>query len=137
MGIASVVMEVEWQGTRVWSRGRFGVCRVAHALVRSGYQVSALLRPASNRKNLDGLDLEIAATTAILWPSRGPWQACVFCSMSPPTTAFGRANRKKFCTTTRRGTRVLMQTALAQGVERIVYTSSVATICMFGRRTAR
>jgi dihydroflavonol-4-reductase len=35
------------------------------------------------------------------------------------------------------GTRVLMQTALAQGVERIVYTSSVATIaCSAGGRLA-
>jgi dihydroflavonol-4-reductase len=33
---------------------------VAHALVRSGYRVRALLRQASSRKNLGGLDLEIA-----------------------------------------------------------------------------
>ena len=77
---------------------------VAHALVRSGYRVRALLRQASSRKNLGGLDLEIAEGDM-----RDPlvvaraMQACVFCSMLPPTTAFGRANRKKFCTTTKKG----------------------------------
>ena len=32
---------------------------VAHALIRSGYRVRALLRPTSKRTNLAGLDLEI------------------------------------------------------------------------------
>ncbi|HET6375465.1 MAG TPA: NAD-dependent epimerase/dehydratase family protein, partial [Methylocella sp.] len=33
---------------------------VAHALVRSGYSVRALVRPSSKRTNLAGLDTEIA-----------------------------------------------------------------------------
>jgi dihydroflavonol-4-reductase len=103
---------------------------VARALLREpGQQVRVLARPQSNRRNLDGLDVEIvegaledAASLAVavtgcryLFHVAADYRLWV-----PDVAAMFRANID--------GTRDLMLAALAAGVERIVYTSSVATL---------
>jgi dihydroflavonol-4-reductase len=102
---------------------------VARALIRSGYRVRALLRPTSKRTNLAGLDVEIA---------EGDMrdEASVTRAMAGARYLFHVAadyrlwarNPQQILWNNREGTRLLMQTALKLGVERIVYTSSVATI---------
>jgi len=102
---------------------------VARALLAGGYQVRALLRKTSQRVNLAGLDIEVV---------EGDMRdaAAVTCAMQGARYLFHVAadyrlwarRPEEILTNNREGTRLLMQKALAAGVERIVYTSSVATI---------
>lgn len=102
---------------------------VAAALDARGARVRALVRPNSNRANLDGLGLEWF--TGDLGDSRSLRAALAGCDVLfhvaadyrlwvPEPRDMYRANVE--------GTRVLMEAALAAGVGRVVYTSSVATL---------
>jgi dihydroflavonol-4-reductase len=102
---------------------------VARALLREGHPVRVLARPTSDRRNLAGLPLEIAvgsmedaaslahavAGCRYLFHVAADYRLWV-----PDPAAMYRANVE--------GTRALMQAALDAGVERVVYTSSVATL---------
>jgi dihydroflavonol-4-reductase len=103
---------------------------VARALLREpGHQVRVLARPDGDRRNLAGLDVTIAegsledpaslaravAGCRYLFHVAADYRLWV-----PDPAAMFRANVD--------GTRALMEAALAAGVERIVYTSSVATL---------
>jgi dihydroflavonol-4-reductase len=102
---------------------------VARQLIEHGWRVRVLLRPASDRRNVDGLPVEIAA--GALEDAASLRAALAGCShlfhvaadyrlwVRDPAAMF-RANVE--------GTRILMESALAAGLERIVYTSSVATL---------
>jgi dihydroflavonol-4-reductase len=102
---------------------------VARALVRAGQPVRVLARPSSDRRNLAGLAVEIAV--GALEDAASLARAAAGCRYLfhvaadyrlwvPDPAAMYRANVE--------GTRALMEAALAAGVERIVYTSSVATL---------
>jgi dihydroflavonol-4-reductase len=103
---------------------------VARALLREpGQRVRVLARPRSNRRNLDWLDVEIAegaledaaSLAAAVAGCRYLFHvAADYRLWVPDAAAMFRANVD--------GTRDLMLAALAAGVERIVYTSSVATL---------
>ena len=102
---------------------------VARALIRSGYRVRALLRPTSKRTNLAGLDVEIvegdmrdAASVA------RAMAGARFLFHVAADYRLWASNPQEIMSNNREGTRLLMQTALKAGVERIVYTSSAATI---------
>src|SRR5215471_6753069 len=102
---------------------------VARALIAAGRRVCALCRPNSNRRNISGLDLEIAegsledgdsltravASCGALYHVAADYRLWV-----RDPQAMYRANVD--------GTRALMTAALAAGVERVVYTSSVAVL---------
>jgi len=102
---------------------------VARALLATKRRVRVLTRPASDRRNLAGLDIEIAlgsledraslasavANCGTLYHVAADYRLWV----RDPAQMF-RANVE--------GTRSLMEAAQAAGVERIVYTSSVATL---------
>jgi dihydroflavonol-4-reductase len=102
---------------------------VARALICSGYRVRALLRSTSRRCNLAGLDVEIA---------EGDMRDAVSVARAMTGVRYlfhvaadyrlWASNPQQILWNNREGTRLLMQTALKLGVERIVYTSSVATI---------
>ena len=118
-------------GDRVLVTGASGFVgsAVARALIRSGYRVRALLRPTSKRTNLAGLEVEIvegdmrdAASVA-----RAMAGARFLFHVAADYRLWVR-NPQEILWNNREGTRLLMQTALAAGVARIVYTSSVATI---------
>ena len=102
---------------------------VARALIGSGYAVRALLRRTSNRANLMGLDVEIAEgdmrdAAAVALAMAG---VRFLFHVAADYRLWARRPDEIF-SANREGTRVLMQAALAAGVERVVYTSSVATI---------
>src|SRR5436305_6720933 len=102
---------------------------VTRILLRAGHRVRVLARPESDRRNLAGLAVEVvqgsledatslAAAVAgcrYLFHVAADYRLWV-----PDPEPMFRANVG--------GTRELMQAALAAGVERIVYTSSVATL---------
>jgi dihydroflavonol-4-reductase len=102
---------------------------VARALLAAGLPVRVLARPNGNRRNLAGLDVEIAEGSLEDAASLG--RAVAGCRYLfhvaadyrlwvPDPAAMFRANVD--------GTRALMSAALDAGVERVVYTSSVATL---------
>lgn len=102
---------------------------VARLLLADGFAVRALVRPSSNRANLSGLDLDVVdgdlRDGAMLRQAmRGVRHvfhvAADYRLWAPDPAEIIRANVE--------GTRAIMAAALANGVERIVYTSSVATL---------
>jgi dihydroflavonol-4-reductase len=102
---------------------------VARALLDAGHKVRVLVRPTSDRRNLADLSVEIAvgamedaaslvravAGCRYLFHVAADYRLWV-----PDPAAMFRANVA--------GTRDLLTTAHAAGVERVVYTSSVATL---------
>jgi dihydroflavonol-4-reductase len=104
---------------------------VARALIAAAFQVRALVRATSPRGNLAGLDVEIvegdmrdpgAVARAIAGARFVMHVAADYRLWAPDPNDILRAN----CD----GTRVVMQAARKAGVERIVYTSSVATLAV-------
>ena len=102
---------------------------VARALLAAGHEVRVLARPRSDRRNLAGLDVTVvegsledaASLAAAVAGCRYLFHvAADYRLWVPDPAAMFRANVD--------GTRALMEAALAAGVERIVYTSSVATL---------
>jgi dihydroflavonol-4-reductase len=110
---------------------------VARVLLKAGHPVRVLARPHSNRGNLKGLSVEIvqgsledpASLAAAVAGCRYLFHvAADYRLWVPNPAAMFRANVG--------GTRELMLAALAAGVERIVYTSSVATLGIVPRGVA-
>ena len=102
---------------------------VARRLLARGHRVRVLARPESDRRNLEGLDAEIALGDLT---DRASLQAAI----DGCTTLFHVAADYRLWAPDPRplyaanvdGTRELMRVALAARVDRIVYTSSVATL---------
>jgi dihydroflavonol-4-reductase len=102
---------------------------VVRALVGTGHDVRVLVRPNSDRRNL--VDVSVEAAEGTLEDAASLARAVAGCRylfhvaadyrlwVTDPAPMF-RANVE--------GTRVLMRAALDAGVERLVYTSSVATL---------
>ena len=102
---------------------------VLRALGGQGLELRALARASSPRTNLDGLNCEVvigdmtdpAAMARAMDGVRYLFHvAADYRLWAPDPAQIMRANTE--------GTRVVMEAALAAGVERIVYTSSVATL---------
>src|SRR6266481_4232394 len=102
---------------------------VARALLRAGHRVRVLARPNSDRRNLANLSVEIAEGSMEDPPSLA--RAVTGCRYVyhvaadyriwvPDPAPMFRANVE--------GTRDLLTAALEAGAERVVYTSSVATL---------
>ena len=102
---------------------------VVRALLGQGHRVRVLMRPASDARNVAGLEVEIrrgaledASSLAAALAGCGALYhvAADYRLWVREPAAMYAANVE--------GTRALMTAALAEGVERIVYTSSVATL---------
>lgn len=104
---------------------------VARALDAHGLKVRALVRATSPKRNLEGLNAELVqgdmrdaddmarALAGVRWLFH---VAADYRLWAPDPEEIVRNNLQ--------GTRTVMQAALAAGVERIVYTSSVATLSL-------
>jgi dihydroflavonol-4-reductase len=102
---------------------------VAQALIQAGFSVRALVRQASPRFHLDRLDLEFV--TGDLRDAYSVWRAMrgvryVF-HVAADYRLWARDPGAIYAANVD-GTRNVMQAALRAGVERVVYTSSVATL---------
>jgi len=102
---------------------------VARELSRAGFVLRALVRRGSPRANLDGLDAEIVEgdmrdERAVFAAAKGARYvfhvAADYRLWAPDPQEIMKANVE--------GTKVVMEAAKAEGVERVVYTSSVATL---------
>jgi len=101
---------------------------LARALLDDGWQVKALARPGSDRRNLDGLALEIVegdlfspALTAAMRESDALFHVAAHYSLY-------RRDKASLLHSNVDGTRAVLQAAREAGVPRTVYTSSVAAI---------
>lgn len=102
---------------------------VVRALLASGYRVRALRRPSSPSANLDGLDVELregdlrdpASLAAAMAGARD------LVHVAADYRLWAR-DPEELIRTNRDGTGHVMRAAQAAGIERIVYTSSVATL---------
>jgi dihydroflavonol-4-reductase len=110
---------------------------IVRSLLAGGYSVRAFCRASSRRDNLAGLDTEIsdgdicdrgAVARAVVGARYVVHAAADYRLWSPDRNALMRTNVT--------GTRTVMEAALHEGVERIVYTSSVATLTLRRGREA-
>ena len=102
---------------------------VARKLVAEGFSVRALARPNSPRFHLDGLDLEFVAGDIRDADSMRRAMAGVryVFHVAADYRLWARDPSQIFAANVD-GTRIVMEEAQRAGVERIVYTSSVATL---------
>lgn len=102
---------------------------VLRKLQAAGHEVRVLVRPSSSRRNLKGLDVEVV--TGDLTQPASLVRAIRGCRALFHAAAdyrlWTRDPRVLYCTNVE-GTRHILEAALAAGVERVVYTSSVATL---------
>jgi len=102
---------------------------VARLLLASGEQVRVLVRPNSAGANIEGLPVEVAYGD--LRDAASLAVACRDCSSLYHVAADYRLwvrDTRELYDSNVEGTRALMLAALEAGVQRIVYTSSVATL---------
>jgi dihydroflavonol-4-reductase len=104
---------------------------VAKSLAEAGYSVRALVRPASPRQHLDGCNVEFAAgdlrdADSLQHAMKG--MRYLF-HVAADYRLWAR-NPSEITEVNVTGTRNLMTAALCEGIERVVYTSSVATLAL-------
>ena len=102
---------------------------VARALIGRGFHVRVLMRPTSPKTNIADLDAEIAEgdmrdERSMRAAMKG---ARYFFHVAADYRLWAR-DMEEIVRNNRDGTRIAMEAALAQGVEKVVYTSSVATL---------
>ena len=102
---------------------------VARCLIRAGYSVRALLRPTSPRGNVAELPVEIVEGDLLDAGSiaRAMQDVRYLFHVAADYRLWAR-NPDQIVRTNVEGTRAVMAAALRAGVERIVHTSSVATL---------
>lgn len=106
---------------------------VARRLIEEGLSVRALVRRTSNRANLSGLDLEIVEgdiRDANLLENAVRGARYVFHVAAD--YRLWAPDPQEIVATNMNGTRAIMAAALKAGAERVVYTSSVATLRLTG-----
>ena len=101
---------------------------VARALLREGWQVRALVRAGADRRNLQGLEIETVPGDLIESASLARAAAgCLAVFHVAADYRLGARDPRELYRTNVEGTRNVLAAALAAGVQRLVYTSSVAT----------
>ena len=102
---------------------------VLRKLIAKGHKTRALVRPASDRRNLQGLDVELVEGDLLRPETLAP--AVAGCRglihVAADYRLWTRAPEAMFRANVE-GTRAIMLAARDAGVDRIVYTSSVATL---------
>jgi dihydroflavonol-4-reductase len=103
--------------------------RIVHALCRQGEEVRVIVRPGANLVGLSGLDYQLV--TGDILDRKGLEKAAKGCRHIYHAAAFYKLwlkERKLIYQINVEGSRNVIMAGLTAGVERIVYTSSVATI---------
>ena len=106
---------------------------VARALLAAGYPVRTLVRASSPRTNVEGLDVEVVSGDLCdaQAMARAMSGARYLMHVAADYRLWAR-DRDALVRTNITGTETVMRAALHAGVERIVYTSSVATLALPG-----
>jgi len=102
---------------------------VVRALLKRGVRVCALVRPNANRNNLDGLDVELVEGDLLDFDSlkRG-MDGCEQVYHVGALYSFWVRPRRLIHDVNVEGTRNVLQAAMDEKMEKVVYTSSVAAL---------
>ena len=101
---------------------------VVRSLLQEGYQVTALVRPDSNLSNLQGLAVDIVKgdlNNPNIWEQM---QGCEYLFHVAAHYSLWQKDRDLLYINNAEGTRNILAAAQKAGIERTVYTSSVAAI---------
>ncbi|GAW67413.1 dihydroflavonol-4-reductase [Geoanaerobacter pelophilus] len=102
---------------------------IVRELLKDGWEVRVLARPGSDRRNLSGLDIEIRegdlSDREALVKALGGCQALFHAAAD--YRLWTRTPQDMYDVNVK-GTRAIMSAALAVGIEKVVYTSSVGTL---------
>jgi dihydroflavonol-4-reductase len=110
---------------------------VVRELLRAQYGVRALVRATSDCRNLDGLDVERALGDITDYDSvRAATSGCRFVFHVAADYRLWTPDEGAMYATNVDGSRTVLRAAIATGVERLVYTSSVATLGIHADRSA-
>jgi len=102
---------------------------VVRTLLEHDFKVRALVRPQSDRRNLEGLEVELAWGDVRDRDSiREAMEGCELVFHVAALYSFWVRPRRLIYEVNVEGTRNVLQTALEQKVERVVHTSSVAAL---------
>ncbi|TSA51760.1 NAD-dependent epimerase/dehydratase family protein [archaeon] len=104
---------------------------IVRELLTQGYQVRVLVREQSTTRNLDGLNIEVAYGDITNADSLGPaLQGCSRLFHSAALYSFWVKERALLYKINVDGTRNVLQAAKEAGIDRVVYTSSVAALAV-------
>jgi dihydroflavonol-4-reductase len=102
---------------------------VARALVREGWQVRALARPGSDRRNIQALPVQVSeGNLADRLSLERALSGCEALFHVAADYRLGAPDPRQLYQTNVEGTRNILEASRQAGVQRIVYTSSVATV---------
>ncbi len=102
---------------------------LTRALLHKGYEVRTLVRPQSDRRNLQGLDLEVFIGDLTDVPSlESALKDCEGLFHVAAAYTFWSANPKSVYDSNVTGTENILRAAARAGVRKIVYTSSESTL---------
>jgi len=102
---------------------------VVRVLLEEDYKVRALVRPGSDRRNLEGLEVEsVEGDIRDRGSIRRAMEGCSLVFHVAALYSFWVRPRRLIYEVNVEGTRNVLQTALEEKVERVVYTSSVAAL---------
>ena len=105
---------------------------LARRLLQKGYQVRALVRPESNLQNLQGLDIERVEGDLNSPTLANQIRGCQIAFHAAAHYSLWQSDRQQLYDSNVLGTRNLLTALRDAGVERTVYTSSVAAIGVKG-----
>ncbi|HEV3266928.1 MAG TPA: NAD-dependent epimerase/dehydratase family protein [Acidimicrobiales bacterium] len=127
-------------GDRVVVTGAAGFIgsAVTRALIQRGVDVVALLEPGASSTNLEGLEVERRDVDITKIASLNEVFAGVrFCFHLAAKFGFWPKDHTSFYAVNVDGSRNVVRAATEAGVERIVYTSTVATLGLWGTKSGR
>jgi dihydroflavonol-4-reductase len=102
---------------------------VVRALLASGYQVRALIRPNADTRNIAGLKLELVeGDLSDKQKLKSAMLGCDALFHSAAHYSLWRADAEVIYRSNVEGTRNVLEAAESAGIERVVYTSSVAAL---------
>ena len=106
---------------------------VARQLLENGYQVKALVREGSNRRNIEGLDIEVASGDLLDRASlEAALEGCEALFHVAAAYTLWSPSPESIYETNVKGTENILSTARDKGIKKVVYTSSESTIGIAG-----
>ena len=128
------------RGDRVVVTGAAGFIgsAVTRALLRRGANVVALIEPGASASNLDGLDVERREVDVTDAPRLGEHlRGARYCFHLAARFGFWPKDPSSFYAVNVRGSQNVIRAATDVGIERIVYTSTVATLGLWKTKSGQ